>query len=69
MKQQVNSIPRLKTSADYEFMLRVLLKFDHKVKYLPEVFVKMRTGGVSNASLSNRLKANREDKKHGPSIT
>lgn len=53
----------LKTSADYEFMLRVLLKFDHKVKYLPEVFVKMRTGGASNATLTNRLKANREDKK------
>lgn len=53
----------LRSSADYEFMLRVLLKFDHKVKYLPEVFVKMRTGGASNATLGKRLKANREDKK------
>lgn len=53
----------LRSSADYEFMLRVLLKHNHKVKYIPEVLVKMRTGGMSNATLNNRLRANQEDRK------
>lgn len=53
----------LRSSADYEFMLRVLLKFEHKVKYIPEVLVKMRTGGMSNATLKNRVRANKEDRK------
>ena len=52
----------LKSAADYEFMLRVLLKFDHNVHYLPEVIVKMRTGGISNASFRHRVHANREDR-------
>lgn len=53
----------LLSSADYEFMLRALLKNDHTVKYIPEVLVKMRTGGISNASLKNRINANKEDRK------
>lgn len=52
----------LKSAADYEFMLRVLLKFDHHVHYIPEVIVKMRTGGLSNASFQHRIRANREDR-------
>lgn len=52
----------LKTAADYEIMLRFLFKNDMKVKYLPQVLVKMRTGGVSNISIWNRIKANREDR-------
>ena len=52
----------LQTAADYEIMLRFLFKNDMLVKYLPEVLVKMRTGGASNASLLRRLKANREDR-------
>lgn len=51
----------LRSAADYELMLRVLLKYDARVRYIPEVLVKMRAGGMSNASLKNRLKANRED--------
>jgi len=43
-----------------------LSQFIHKNKvkigYLPRVVVRMRVGGVSNLSLANRLKANREDK-------
>ncbi len=50
-----------KSAADYEFMLRVIHKHQIKVAYLPIVTVKMRMGGVSNASLKNRLKANKED--------
>jgi glycosyltransferase len=52
----------LKSAADYEFMLRVLLKNDFKPYYIPEVLVKMRTGGMSNATLGNRMRANREDR-------
>ncbi|THU42047.1 glycosyltransferase [Niastella caeni] len=51
----------LRSAADYELMLRVLVKFDARVQYIPEVLVKMRTGGMSNASLKNRFRANKED--------
>lgn len=50
-------------SGDYEFMLRYLYLMETKVAYLPQVLVKMRVGGESNQSLSNRLKANTEDRK------
>jgi len=53
---------RLKTSADYELMLRFIHKHQIKLEYIPSLLVKMRMGGVSNISLSNRLKANAEDK-------
>ena len=53
----------LKSSADYELMLRFLYKYKCSTAYIPEVLVKMRVGGKSNASLINRIKANREDKK------
>ena len=52
----------LKTSADYEIMLRFLLKNQVNAHYLPRVIVRMRAGGMSNASLRNRLRANREDR-------
>jgi glycosyltransferase len=52
----------LQSAADYEFMLRVLLKNDFRVRYIPEVLVKMRAGGMSNATLANRLRANKEDR-------
>lgn len=53
----------LRSAADYELMLRILVKYDHKVCYISQVLVKMRTGGMSNASLQNRWRANREDRK------
>lgn len=53
----------LKSAADYEIMLRLIHKYECSISYLPRVIVKMRIGGVSNVSLLNRLKANREDKK------
>ncbi len=53
----------LKSAADYELMLRFLFKEKCKPSYIPEVLVKMRTGGMSNASLKNRLRANGEDRR------
>lgn len=52
-----------KTAADYELMLRMIHKHKISVTYLPEVLVKMRVGGVSNVTLKNRYRANREDKR------
>jgi hypothetical protein len=51
------------SAADYELMLRFLVKHRVTTAYIPHVQVKMRTGGASNASLKNRLKANRMDRK------
>ncbi len=51
------------TAADYELMLRFLLKHGATTVYLPRVLVKMRSGGVSNAQLGSRLRANRMDRK------
>jgi len=53
----------LGTAADYELMLRFLLKHQITCKYVPEVLVKMRVGGMSNASLGNRLRANQNDRR------
>jgi glycosyltransferase involved in cell wall biosynthesis len=52
----------LRSAADYELMLRMLNKHKIHAAYLPDVLVKMRTGGVSNASWKNRVRANREDR-------
>jgi glycosyltransferase involved in cell wall biosynthesis len=52
----------LKSAADYELMLRMLHKHKISTAYIPEVLVKMRVGGKSNASLMNRINANREDR-------
>ncbi|UTW62702.1 glycosyltransferase [bacterium SCSIO 12741] len=53
----------LRSAADYELMLRMLHKEDISVAYLPEIITQMRAGGTSNASMKNRIKANREDRK------
>lgn len=53
----------LGSAADYEIMLRFLLKHNLKTKYIPDVLVHMRTGGISNTSVTNRLKANQMDRK------
>jgi glycosyltransferase involved in cell wall biosynthesis len=52
----------LGTAADYELMLRMLLKHQVAATYIPQVLVHMRTHGASNASVGNRLKANRHDR-------
>lgn len=55
--------PDLGTAADYEIMLRFLLKNQIHAVYIHETLVHMRTGGVSNAKITNRLKANIMDRK------
>lgn len=52
----------LGTAADYELMLRFLLKHGLRSAYLPRVLVRMRTGGASNRSFAARLRANRMDR-------
>jgi len=52
----------LNSAADYELMLRVLYKHKVSTIYLPEVLVRMRTGGQSTANFRNRYLANQEDK-------
>ncbi|MEA3489038.1 MAG: glycosyltransferase family 2 protein [Candidatus Omnitrophota bacterium] len=51
----------LKISADYEMMIRLLFKNTINVKYIPEVLVKMRAGGVSNRNISTIVRKTRED--------
>lgn len=51
---------RYKISADYEFMLRLLKKHGISACHIPQVLVKMRTGGKSNKHLWQIFKANVE---------
>ena len=53
---------KLKSAADYEMMLRLIHKEKINLKYINSTLVHMRIGGVSNASLKNRIKANKEDR-------
>ena len=53
----------LKSSSDYEMMLRILYKNRLSAHYLSQTLVKMRAGGVSNNSIRSRFRANREDAK------
>jgi len=40
----------------------MLHKHKISVNYLPKVITKMRVGGQSNVTVTNRLKANKEDR-------
>ena len=51
------------SAADYELMLRMLLKHGLHAAYIPEVLVRMRVGGASNGSLTARMKANQMDRR------
>jgi glycosyltransferase involved in cell wall biosynthesis len=53
---------KLKVSADYELMLRMVHKNKAKLSYLDKIITKMRVGGVSNVSIKNRIQANKEDR-------
>jgi glycosyltransferase involved in cell wall biosynthesis len=48
-------------AADYDFMLRYLLHAGDKSAYVPDVLVKMRTGGASNRSFAALLQNAREN--------
>lgn len=52
---------RFISAADYDFMTRYLYAHKISAHYLPKLLVKMRTGGISNQSFSNRVLANRND--------
>ncbi|MDB9839766.1 glycosyltransferase [Planktomarina temperata] len=60
---------KFRISGDYEAMLRWLLLDDIKAVHLPEMLVKMRSGGLSNGSLHNKCLKYLEDyialKRHG----
>jgi glycosyltransferase len=48
-------------TADYELMLRYMVKHQIKTVYLPEIMVRMRLGGISNRSLSSLIKNYQEN--------
>lgn len=56
-------------AADYEAILRYLVKGEIRLAYIPEVMVKMRVGGASNRSLKHILRKSGEDyravRRHG----
>jgi glycosyltransferase involved in cell wall biosynthesis len=51
---------RFRVAADNDLMMRLLEVERIKCVYIPEVFVKMRSGGASNRSLRNILRGNLE---------
>lgn len=52
----------LSLSSDYEFLLRAMYFAGRRATYLDDILVNMRSGGLSNATLANRLKANKQDR-------
>ena len=52
---------RFRIAADYDFVLRYFSTTDAAPVYLPQVLVKMRTGGASNRSLGRVIAKSRED--------
>lgn len=50
-------------AADYELLLRMMMVHGVAMRYIAQSLVCMRVGGKSNASVSNRMQANREDAK------
>lgn len=48
-------------AADYDCILRILARGGVQPRYIPEVLVRMRVGGVSNRSLRNILRKSAED--------
>jgi glycosyltransferase involved in cell wall biosynthesis len=49
-----------KIAADYEIMTRFMSKYNISYSYIPKVFVKMRTGGVSSANVKSNWILNEE---------
>jgi glycosyltransferase len=53
--------PRYQIAADYDTVLRFLAVNKIRAAYIPEVLVRMRTGGISNRSLRTILRKSKED--------
>ncbi len=51
---------KYKIAADYDWLLRILFLKDYKVHYLDDYFYTIRMGGVSNNSIINIFKSNKE---------
>jgi glycosyltransferase involved in cell wall biosynthesis len=49
-----------KLASDYEFMLRVFKNHSFKIKYIHQVFVRMRLGGATNKNFTNIFLGNME---------
>ena len=49
---------QIKISADFDLMLRLLEKYKISSEYIPQVLIKMRTGGESNKSFKNIITSN-----------
>ena len=60
---------RFRQAADFELLLRFMETQEATSKYIPEIMIRMRLGGVSNASMKNVYRQNVEVssalKKHG----
>jgi len=52
---------RYRIAADYDCMLRLLCQKSICIKYIPEILVRMRVGGISNRSLRNIIQKSLED--------
>jgi glycosyltransferase len=52
---------KFKLASDYDLMLRFLERYRISSVYIPEVLVKMRTGGMNNKNLKNRIEKTFED--------
>ena len=52
-----------KITADFELMVRFLLKGGASFSYIPEILVKMRTGGVSTSGVKSTITVNKEMKR------
>ncbi|WP_324778933.1 glycosyltransferase family 2 protein [Thiobacillus sedimenti] len=52
--------PDYRIAGDFEFVARVFRRPDLRYRYLPEVLVKMRVGGVSTGGWRNTMLLNRE---------
>ncbi|MEN9947417.1 MAG: hypothetical protein RL106_240 [Bacteroidota bacterium] len=50
------------SAADYEIMLRFLFKHNISAAYWPKVIIQMKTGGASNVTWKQRIKANQQDR-------
>ena len=53
--------PRYRIAADYDIILRFLAVGKIRAAYIPEVLVRMRTGGISNRSLRTFFRKSMED--------
>ncbi len=51
---------RLKYQADFELTARYMAMHGIRTRHIPEILVRMRTGGTTNRSIGNILRGNRE---------